>query len=75
MHVIIHDVDAADSNEIQILGETNYLPDMGDFILLSEHFYEVRRRLFLSNKEVWIDAKRTDITGKLSFSPKLLRSS
>lgn len=75
MRVIVHDVDAADRNEIETLGEINYLPDIGDFISLGEHFYEVRRRLFLSNVEVWIDAKRTDIAGKLSFSPNLFRSS
>ncbi|MBA8862431.1 hypothetical protein FHW19_004177 [Ochrobactrum anthropi] len=73
MRVIIYNVDAADRNEIESVGEITYLPDVGDFILLNDQCYEVRRRLFRSGEEVWIDAKHyTEINGKFSFSSILL---
>ena len=73
MRVIIYDVDAADRNEIETVGELTYLPEVGDFVLLDHQCYEIRRRLFLSDEEVWIDAKRyTEIKGKLSFTSKLV---
>ncbi|WP_132230289.1 hypothetical protein [Brucella pituitosa] len=71
--MIIFNVEAADRNEVETVGELTYLPEVGDFVLLDEQCYEIRRRLFLSDKDVWIDAKRyTEISGKLSFAPKLV---
>lgn len=73
--MIIYNVDAVDRDEIEIVGEINYLPDVGDFVLINEQCFEVRRRMYLSDEEVWIDAKcYPEITGKLSFSSKLYRS-
>lgn len=74
MRVIVYDVDAADRNEIENVGELTCLPDVGDLVFLNQQYYEIRRRLFLSKDEVWIDAKRTHIDGKLSFSSELLSS-
>jgi len=70
MRIILFDIDGSGSESI---GTLDYLPDVGDFASFGGAYIEIRKRLFVSQFEVWMDVKRhSTIINKFTFTNCLI---
>jgi len=70
MRVVLFDIDGSGSESV---GSLDYLPQVGDFALFGGNYIEIRKRLFVSKFEVWIDVKRhSTIINKFTFTDYLI---